>query len=191
MMAIDAEFVVKLKGKSYPLWAGVLDAATKAGLKTLTTTVLQFPTAENGQLAVVEATAMFDDGRVFTDIGDCSPASTTPQLAPAALRLASTRAKGRCLRDAINCGMTMVEELPGTEDEPQAASAVPRSEPAPAAKPAANGKASPFCTWEGCGVELTKGQVEMSTRTFGRALCPTHQRSAHEHDVAAADRGGK
>src|SRR5579883_2710435 len=64
-MPIDPQFIVSLKGKSYPIWAGVLDAATQAGLRSLTTHVLQIPSSENGHLAVVMARAEFEDGRVF------------------------------------------------------------------------------------------------------------------------------
>jgi hypothetical protein len=34
------------------------------------------------------------------------------------------------------------------------------------------------CSAEGCGVVLTKGQYEVSTRAFGAAMCPSHQRAA-------------
>src|SRR5207248_2733402 len=100
--------VVTLKGRDYPLYAGALDSATKAGLKSLTTRIVQIPSPENGNMAVVMARAEFEDGRVFEDVGDCSPASTSPQLAAASLRLASTRAKGRVLRDAVNVAQTLL-----------------------------------------------------------------------------------
>jgi hypothetical protein len=116
-MAISKEFVVNLKGKEYPLFAGVLDAAHKAGLRSLTTELIQIPSAENGHMAIVKARAEFEDGRVFEDLGDCSPASTSPMLAAASIRLASTRAKGRVLRDAVNVGQTLLEELPDLDDE--------------------------------------------------------------------------
>src|SRR5436190_23078766 len=116
-ISIDPRFIVQLKGKEYPLFAGVLDAATRAGLKSLTTRIVQIPTPENGNLAVVMARAEFEDGRVFEDVGDCSPASTSQQLAAALLRLASTRAKGRVLRDSINVGQTLLEELPDLDLE--------------------------------------------------------------------------
>jgi hypothetical protein len=116
-MAISKEFVVNLKGKEYPLFAGVLDAAHKAGLRSLTTDLIQIPSPENGHMAIVKARAEFEDGRVFEDLGDCSPASTSPMLVAASIRLASTRAKGRVLRDAVNVGQTLLEELPDLEDE--------------------------------------------------------------------------
>src|SRR5439155_17968333 len=126
-MSIDPKFIVTLRNRDYPLFAGVLDAATKAGLRSLRTTVLQIPSSENGHLAVVMARAEFEDGRVFEDVGDCSPASTSPQLAAASLRLAPTRAEGRVLRDSINVGQTMFEELPDLDEE-----VVARPEAAPA-----------------------------------------------------------
>jgi hypothetical protein len=116
-MSIDPQFVVSLKGRSYPLYAGVLDAATKAGLKSLTTTIVQIPSPENGNMAVVMARAEFEDGRVFEDVGDASPQNTSPQIATAALRMAATRAKGRVLRDAVNVGQTLLEELPDLDEE--------------------------------------------------------------------------
>jgi hypothetical protein len=218
-MNISKEFVVNLRGKEYPLFAGVLDAATKAGLRSLRTTVLQIPSPENGHLAVVMARAEFEDGRVFEDVGDCSPASTSPQLAAAALRLASTRAKGRVLRDSINVGQTMFEELPdlemeaGHEGSPRAGvpplyvaepgpravtpeaprpapaeralaqprAAAPRPTGAPereSAGPAAatNGSGKLECSNPECGKPLTKGQHDVSLRSYGQPLCPSCQK---------------
>jgi hypothetical protein len=168
---IDPQFIITLKGKSYPLFAGILDAATKAGLRSIRTTVLQVPTAENGQMAVVMARAEFEDGRVFEDVGDCSPASTSPQLAPAALRLASTRAKGRVLRDAINVGQTMFEELPDLAqmtDTPATETPVPAS---------TNGGGKDVAGCAECGLILKPAQVTLSEKNFGRALCVDHQKA--------------
>jgi hypothetical protein len=197
-MAIDRRHIVTLRGKDFPMWAGVLDAATEAGLKSLVTTIVQIPGPENGHLAVVMARAEFADGRVFEDVGDASPQSTSPALAPAVLRLASTRAKGRVLRDSLNVGETMYEELPdddemaGAKHPPGAARNgapavhAPQSpaRPAPAAgaldaPPAAGGSGpAPECSAPGCGKPLTKGQQEVSRRSYGRPLCPNCQRQA-------------
>lgn len=131
-MAIAPEFIVRLKGRDYPTYPGVLDAATKAGLRSLTTRVLQIPDASNNHVAVVLARAEFEDGRVFEDVGDASPANCSVQIATAALRMASTRAKGRVLRDSINVGQTMFEELPdlnGESDAPIPTEHAPRATP--------------------------------------------------------------
>jgi len=115
-MAVDKKWMVKLQGRDYPMYAGILDVATRSGLKSLTTRIVQIPSAENNGMAVVMARAEFEDGRIFEDVGDSSAANTNPKIASAALRMASTRAKGRVLRDATNNGETMFEELPDAED---------------------------------------------------------------------------
>jgi hypothetical protein len=114
-MAIDPSFVVNLKGKDYLLYQGVVDAATQAGLRKMSTQIVQIPSAENNHMAVVLVTAEFEDGRVFQGVGDASPANCSPHIATAALRMAETRAGGRALRLAINCAMTLKEELPDEE----------------------------------------------------------------------------
>ena len=144
-MAIKPEFLVNLKGTQFPRFAGVLDAATQAGLRSLCTTIVQLPSPENGHMAVVMARAEFADGRVFADVGDASPLSTSTQLAPAVLRLASTRAAGRALRWAINCGATLLEELPdhGEKAAHPPLSAAERPRPVAAPAPAAADRTAP------------------------------------------------
>lgn len=172
---VKREFWVNIHGRWYPTWQGVLDAATRAGLKSLIVSVEQLPTKENGMLAVVRAQATFEDGRVYCDLGDCSPASTSPQLAPSIIRLASTRAKGRVLRDAINCGTPSQDEVghagggqrgPGQRGQ--------GGGPPPAApRPSRNGEGQGetfFC--EVCGIEITKNQRVMSQHHTQQNLCP-------------------
>jgi len=111
-VAIDKQWVVNLQGKSYPLYAGVLDAAHTQGLRGIETTLIQIPSEENGHTAIVKATVLLEGGACFEDYGDASPRNTNAKIATALIRMASTRAKGRALRDAINCGQTLLEELP-------------------------------------------------------------------------------
>jgi hypothetical protein len=166
---IQPQFIINLKGRSYPTWAGVLDAATKAGLRSLTTRVVQIPSAENGGMAIVMARAEFEDGRVFEDVGDASPANCSAQIATAAVRMASTRAKGRCLRDAINVGQTMFEELPDQQPaEPETNGHAARSEPA-------TGEIRGACAE--CGLKMTAAQSTYSVKKFERELCTGCQRA--------------
>lgn len=58
---------------------------------------------------------------------------------------------------------------PPEERRPQ----TPRPEPAAGQGAPGNGM---VCTWEGCGAGLTKGQQDLSLRSFGALLCPRHQR---------------
>ena len=180
MATIDPQWIVNLKGKEYPTWPGVLDAATKAGLRVLKTTLIQNPEGANGNLAIVMATAIFEDGREFTDVGDAGPGNCSPQIASAAVRMASTRAKGRVLRDALNIGQTLFEELPddekmganGRADGPKMVSH-PASQPAPAAAGADLAvRHGPVC--EICSAPLPANVYRLAMTEFGSGLCIEH-----------------
>ena len=107
---INEQFIINLQGKRFVTYEGLLDYAHKMGLVSMDVEVIQAPSRENSMLAICKATAKTKD-MVFTDIGDASPSSVNNQLVPHILRMASTRAKARCLRDLTNIGMTAFEEL--------------------------------------------------------------------------------
>lgn len=108
---LDERFITNIKGKDFPIWSGVLDLAHQRGLLKLNVDILQYPTKENGNLAICRAVAESSTGEIFSDIGDASPLNVIKEIAPHLLRMASTRAKARCLRDMSNIGMTCLEEL--------------------------------------------------------------------------------
>lgn len=113
-MSVDKQFIVERQGKAFVLYAGILDLATKSGLTSLMTRIVQLPSPENGNTAVVEATAVLESEgitRTFTEIGDASPANVAPAMKSAIIRMAATRAKARAMRDAVNVGVTAFEEL--------------------------------------------------------------------------------
>lgn len=110
----------------------------------------------------------------------------------------NTRAKGRALRDAINVGQTMLEELPDLEDgdaheamsrpsvaaptvayrpEPHPRSVVAEAPSSmPGGRAEANGDGKLVCSNPTCGKALTKGQQEVSVRAYGQPLCPACQK---------------
>jgi hypothetical protein len=197
---IDAKFIAYRNGKPFPLYAGVLDAATRTGLMGLTTTLIQIPSPENMMVAIVSARAVFEDGRVFEDVGDASPLNCAEQLVSALIRMASTRAKGRCLRDSVNVGQTMFEELPDdaealkyrlSEEGPEGnghqsvdtptdfseAHPINSNDASSLEHRRSNGNAGLLeCSTPGCEKPLTKGQHDISQRKYGEPLCPTCQR---------------
>jgi hypothetical protein len=145
MATVRPEFWVDLRGKKYPTWPGVLIALHEEGLLGIEVLVVQYPAEENGWTAVCQATVtMKGDGQreqVYTDVGDCNGKNASPEIAKAAIRMASTRAKGRAGRDAIALGATLFEELPAWDLEKEAGQDVqprPATNAAPGA-PAANG----------------------------------------------------
>lgn len=202
---MDPKFIVSLSGRDYPLYSGILSEAHERGLQSIETQLIQIPTEENGNTAIVKAVVRMKDGSYFEDYGDSNPRNTSARVATALIRMASTRAKGRALRDAINVGQTMLEELPDLEDHgtpvhaPRPSSVVYRAEPrpratvaetpappvsvvaeTPASAPMAtngNGADKAICSTTGCGKSLTKGQHDVSMQRFGQPLCPTCQKS--------------
>ncbi len=124
------EFMIMRQGKQYVLFAGLLDEAHARGLKGIDTDLVQVPTPENGNVAVVKAMVEMEDGRTFSGIGDASPDNVGRGIVPHIIRMAETRAKARALRDAVNVGATSLEELSDGDDAPA---------PAPSAYPQPRG----------------------------------------------------
>lgn len=104
------KFVVKLKGKEFILYGGLLELSKQNGLKSISTEVLQIPSKENDMYAVVKAKVETDDG-IYEEIGDATPSNVNKHIAPHILRMAATRAKARAMRDAVGIDMVALEEL--------------------------------------------------------------------------------
>jgi len=115
MAKINEKFIVNLKGKDFVTYEGLLDLAHQEGLSSIEVELLQIPFKENGDIAIAKATVKAKD-KTFVDIGDAGPNSTNSMIRPHIIRMASTRAKARALRDLTNVSMTAIEEL-GDEKE--------------------------------------------------------------------------
>ena len=113
---LDDRFIINIKQKDFVLYAGVLDLATQMGLLKLGVELLQFPTKENGNEAICRAIAESKTGEVFSDIGDANPKNCHELIVKHLIRMASTRAKGRALRDMCNIGIACLEELADFDD---------------------------------------------------------------------------
>ena len=126
---VRKEFIVERSGKQFVLYAGLLDLAHTEGLKSIETTLVQIPAAENAFTAIATARVVMNNStaelpsrdRVFTGIGDAAPNNVGPMVKTALIRMSETRAKARALRDAVNVGLAAIEELgPDGEEEPAA-----------------------------------------------------------------------
>lgn len=113
---LDPRFITNIKGKDFALYAGVLDLATQKGLLKLEVGLIQYPSKENGHEAICRAIATSKTGEVFSDIGDANPNNCANMIVKHLIRMASTRAKGRALRDLCNIGMACLEELADFDD---------------------------------------------------------------------------
>ena len=118
----------------------LLDKAHKQyGLAGVETEILQFPCAENGNMAIFRATVKNSDGATFSAHGDADPKNTTSTIAPHLLRMAETRAIARALRWLTNSGETAIVEISGDEDE-SGPSEQPKAEEAEPIDPQLEGK---------------------------------------------------
>jgi hypothetical protein len=137
------EFLITRQGKQYVLFAGLLDEAHNRGLSSIDTEIVQVPTEENGQVAVVKATVQMEDGRTFSGIGDASPGNVGRNIVPHIIRMAETRAKARALRDAVNVGATALEELSDGDETPPAGYPPPRGLQEASRRAPANERSAP------------------------------------------------
>lgn len=119
---INEKFLISLQGKKFVTYEGLLDLAHQKGLVSIRVDIIQIPSKDNNMTAICKAMASTENS-TYMDIGDASPQSVNSALVAHIIRMASTRAKARALRDLTNIGMTAVEELSfeegGTEDESQ------------------------------------------------------------------------
>jgi hypothetical protein len=128
-MAIRDEFFIQRQGKKMVLYAGLLEEAHERGLKGIATQLIQVPTPDNGDVAIARAVVEMEEGSTFSGIGDASPKNVGKMIAPHIIRMAETRAKARALRDAVNIGVTSLEEMGEDDDTPQQASQTRTSQP--------------------------------------------------------------
>ncbi|MDQ2731904.1 MAG: DUF3072 domain-containing protein [Armatimonadota bacterium] len=104
------QFMIDRNGKMFCLYAGLLDEAHAQGLSSIRTQIVQIPTNDNGNVAIVQATVTTEKGE-FQGIGDASPQNVARAMLTCLIRMAETRAKARALRDAVNVGAAALEKL--------------------------------------------------------------------------------
>jgi hypothetical protein len=113
---LNKDFIKNIKGKDFVLYAGVLDLAHQKGLLRLEVEIIQLPTKENGNEAICRAVAEGKNGELFADVGDANPHNCAEMISKHILRMSSTRAAGRALRNYTNISMACIEELESMDD---------------------------------------------------------------------------
>jgi hypothetical protein len=139
-ISISPDHVINRQGKDFVLFAGLLTAAHAAGLQSISTHLVQCPSAANGGIAIVHATAEFGWGS-FSGIGDADDGNVSRNIQPHKIRMAETRAKARALRDALNVNMVAIEEMGPDPSEQPARTTAPVA-------PAGNGYAQEAQTFD-------------------------------------------
>jgi hypothetical protein len=137
---LDDRFIMKIEGKEFVKYPGLLDLAHQKGICRIEVEALQYPTKDNGSFAICKAVVESKEGESFSDIGDANPENVNSRIAKHLLRMASTRAIARALRSFTNIGMTCLEEL---ADFDEIAEEKPPKKPAPKEPAPAKPKAEP------------------------------------------------
>jgi len=133
------KYVQDIKGKEFVKYAGLLILAKAKGIKSLTTKIVQFPGKDNNYTAIVEAMLVGWDkdlhGNIvevsYSDIGDANELSCNKGVALHYVRVAATRAKGRCIRDFVGIDAVMDEELIDFDTSPGASSVIKQTDKIP------------------------------------------------------------
>jgi hypothetical protein len=96
--------------KAVVAYRGLLDMVHSERLSVISTELIQAPTKENGETAIVSASVTTSRG-TFSGIGDANPRNVDAKVAPHIIRMAETRAEARAMRKAVNIGVVAMEEL--------------------------------------------------------------------------------
>ena len=99
------------RGVEYVLYTGLLVAAHQLGVVSISARLLQHPAGDNGWLAVCSSSVTTQTG-AFTALGDAHPGNAARADVSTLLRLAQLRAKAHALCDALDLGLTPIEDLP-------------------------------------------------------------------------------
>jgi hypothetical protein len=113
---LDPRFIVRIEDQDFVKYQGLLDVSHGLRLCSMDVEILQTPTKDNGMMAICKAKAQTATGDTFSDVGDANPTNCHYKVVKHLLRIASTRAKARALRDMTNIGMTCLEELGDLEE---------------------------------------------------------------------------
>lgn len=177
MAKFSTDKVVKLQGKEYVLFEGLLEVAHEhCHLQSISTNLIQLPTQES-PFCIVQATVTTDKGESFQGIGDASPANVNKMIVPHLIRMAETRAVARALRFLTGFG-TAFEEL-GDLSEQQETNRKPVqsvSAPAPVQTPKTN-------------KEVVKQQLEQVAKVSeqeaitGKVMTPEEIREVFGEDI--------
>jgi len=113
---IDPRFLEIIEGREFIKFGGLLHLATEKGISRIETEIIQLPSPENGQSAIIRAVVESKEDEMFSGIGDCSPENCHPKVAKHSIRIAETRAIARCLKLLVDSPYTCLEELAGEDD---------------------------------------------------------------------------
>lgn len=189
-MKVKEEFTITRHGKLYVLFTGLLDLAHEIGIESIDEEIIQVPSAANGDMAIVKAIVKTTDGKTFSGLGDASPNNVGKAIAPHVLRMASTRAKARALRDLCNVGVTALEETGGEADTPERGQS-PQRQSSQASEPSRRTPQASGRTREGQGAQRSNGAAQDGSQGGQvRDLPATRKQLNYLEALASEQEGG-
>ena len=120
------KFSVNIKGKEAIKLEGLTAFAHEKGMWKFETNLIQFPSDQNGWIAICQTTiGGYDWDPIkeeireveYSDIGDASVSNCGKMVAASYIRMASTRSQARALRKYTNIDMVCSSELSEMVDE--------------------------------------------------------------------------
>ena len=101
--------IIDIKGKSFMTYEGLLKKAHTKGITSMQ--IMESFVSEDMKMAWCKVRVTGTDGTIFDGFGSSTPENTGAMTQTHPVEMAHTRAKGRALRDYLNIGQTMAEEL--------------------------------------------------------------------------------
>jgi len=118
---IPDHFLVDIHGQKFIKYEGLLYLGKLKGLVKLTSEIIKYP-QDGSPDCVCMATLTGKNGEYFQDIGDANFSNVNAKVARHYIRVSSTRAKSRCLRDYLGEEIQYVcideiDEIPSEYDK--------------------------------------------------------------------------
>lgn len=105
------KYSIKRQGQDVVLVKGLMHLAHHLGFKGVESYFTAYPCEGNGWSAFAETVVYDEFGRKWREGGDANAQNVGSKVAPHFARMALTRSKGRCLRDALGLQILVDEEL--------------------------------------------------------------------------------
>lgn len=109
------DYVISIKGKEFITYKGLLALAHKKGIKSFE--VISLFVSDDMKRSWCKVRVHTRSGAFFDGVGSSTPENTGAMTSNHPIEMAHTRAKGRALRDFLNVGMSMVEELKDAKED--------------------------------------------------------------------------
>ena len=161
---MDNKHIVNIKGRKFITYGGLLDEAHKQGLDDMRIMKLSVDWEKKCAWCMV---ACKIGEKEFVGVGSATQENCGPMVKNHFVEMANTRAKSRCLRDALNIDIVALEELGEHEVAPKPESKVVHEKSIEMPKDLICSK---------CKVKINEKVYKYSVEHGGKSLCYSCQK---------------